>query len=92
MDMDEHLLNQRLAGLKLAGIFLGVIATLSLIRCILVPVYQMQLLNQIDTLTNLFMSIYIGSVYFFSNKRNYEIFAWSAIIIPFIFFFRAAVM
>ena len=65
MDMDEHLLNQRLAGLKLAGIFLGVIATLSLIRCILVPVYQMQLLNQIDTLTNLFMSIYIGSVYFF---------------------------
>ena len=86
MDIDENLLNQRLAGLKLAGIFLGVIATLSLIRCILVPVYQMQLLNQIDTLTNLFMSIYIGSVYFFSNKRNYEIFAWSAIVIPFIFF------
>ena len=86
MDIDEHLLNQRLAGLKLAGIFLGVIAMLSLIRCILVPVYQMQLLNQIDTLTNLLMSIYIGSVYFFSNKRNYEIFAWSAVIIPFIFF------
>ena len=77
MKIDEHLLNQRLAGLKLAAIFLGVIATLSLIRCIVVPVYQVQFLNQLDTLSNLFMSLYIGSVYFFSNKRNYEYFAWS---------------
>ncbi len=86
MDIDDHLLNQRLAGLRLAAIFLGVIATLSLIRCILVPVYQMQFLNQLDTLVNLFMAIYIGSVYFFSNKRNYEYFAWSTVIVPFIFF------
>ena len=62
MNIDEHLLNQRLAGLKLAGIFLGVIATLSLIRCILVPVYQMQFLNQLDTLTNLFMALQIKKI------------------------------
>ena len=86
MDIDDHLLNQRLAGLKLAGIFLGVMAILALIRCILLPAYQMQVLNQIDTLTNLFLAMYIGSVYFFSNKNNYEYFAWSTIIVPFAFY------
>ncbi len=86
MDISDHLLNQRLAGLKLAGLFLGVMAILALVRCILLPAYQMPLLNQIDTLTNLFLALYIGSVYFFSNKNNYEYFAWSTILVPFAFY------
>ena len=87
MDIDEHLLSRRLAGLKLASIFLGVIATLSLIRCIVIPVYQLQFLNQIDTLVNLFMSLFFGSIYLFSNRKNYEYFAWSTLLVGFAFFF-----
>ena len=86
MDINDHLLNQRLAGLKLAALFLGVMAVLALIRCILLPAYQMPILNQIDTLANLFLAMYIGSVYFFSNKNNYKYFAWSTIIVPFAFY------
>ena len=86
MEIDDHLLNQRLAGLKLAGLFLGVMAILAVIRCILLPAYQLPMLNQIDTLANLFLALYIGSVYFFSNKNNYEYFAWSTIIVPFAFY------
>ena len=87
MQIDENLLKRRLAGLKLASIFLGAISMLALIFGIIFPPYSINYLNQIYTLASLALGAYFAFVFFSSNKKNYEYFAWSTVIITILFFF-----
>ena len=74
MQIDENLLKRRLAGLKLASIFLGAISMLALIFGIIFPPYSINYLNQIYTLASLALGAYFAFVFFSSNKKNYEYF------------------
>ena len=64
MQIDENLLKRRLAGLKLASIFLGAISMLTLIFGIIFPPYSINYLNQIYTLASLALGAYFAFVFF----------------------------
>ena len=86
MPLNENILERQLAGLKLASIFLGFIAILATVISILFPPYILDHLNQMYTLSGLAIGGYFISSYLFSNKFNYEYFAWSAVFVNLIFF------
>ena len=74
INIDNHLLDRRLAGIKLVSIFLGVMASLGLISSILLPSWNNDLLNKLTTLVFLFVTFFFVATLSFINKRNYQYF------------------
>ena len=87
ININNHLLDRRLAGIKLVSIFLGVMASLGLISSILLPSWNNDLLNKLTTLVFLFVTFFFVASLSFINKRNYQYFAWSSLLVALAFFF-----
>ena len=87
INIDNHLLDRRLAGIKLVSIFLGVMASLGLISSILLPSWNNDLLNKLTTLVFLFVTFFFVATLSFINKRNYQYFAWSSLLVALAFYF-----
>ena len=85
--IDGHLLDRRLAGIKLVSIFLGVMASLGLISSILLPLYTYDILNKIQSLVFLFVTFFFIATFSLTNKKNYEYFAWSSLLVAIAFYF-----
>lgn len=86
MQIEGHLLDRRLAGIKLVSVFLGVMASLGLISSIILPPYSDELLNKLNTLVFLFTTFFFAATFSFTNKKNYEYFAWSSLLVALTFY------
>lgn len=85
--IDGHLLDRRLAGIKLVSVFLGVMASLGLISSILLPLFTYDMLNKLNSLVFLFVTFFFVATFSLTNKKNYEYFAWSSLLVAIAFYF-----
>ena len=87
MNIGDHILERRLAGLRFVAIFLGLMTTLGLIANIISPLYNDDVYAKLHSLLFLFSTFFFAAVYLYSNKNNYNIFAWSSLAVGFVFYF-----
>ena len=86
MEKINHELNRRVDGFRVVSVVLLFISLLNLVRWILVPTAELEVVTQGNLSLNLFSMIFFACVYQYMSQKNYGLFLFGGILVAFAYY------
>ena len=82
----NHELNRRVDGFRVVSVVLLFISLLNLVRWILIPTAELEVVTQGNLSLNLFSMIFFACVYQYMSQKNYGLFLFGGILVAFAYY------
>ena len=86
MEKINHELNRRVDGFRVVSVVLLFISLLNLVRWILIPTAELEVVTQGNLSLNLFSMIFFAFVYQYMSQKNYGLFLFGGILVAFAYY------